>query len=357
MNLPATATTSADPSKTTSPAAVDRRFCLAPMMDCTDRHFRYFMRRITRRTLLYTEMVTTDAIEYGPRERLLAFDPVERPLALQLGGSDPDALGRCARLAAHLGFDEVNLNAGCPSERVKSGRFGACLMAEPGLVAHCMAAMIDACDLPVTIKTRIGIDHRDRYEDLLEFIEAVTEAGCRTVIVHARKAWLSGLSPKQNREIPPLRPDTVYRLKRDFPETEIVINGGIASIEEAIEHNHRVDGSMMGREAYRNPFLLADVDRRLFGETHPISTRSDIASQMIDYARGEIEKGTRLHSITRHLMGLFHATPGARRWRRYLSAEAPRRNDPKVIEEAAARSRYERSTGFDGFTQTIAHSR
>ncbi|MBF2760776.1 MAG: tRNA dihydrouridine(20/20a) synthase DusA [Ectothiorhodospiraceae bacterium AqS1] len=337
--------TSANPSMSVCPAAVDRRFCLAPMMDCTDRHFRYFMRLITRRTLLYTEMVTTDAIEYGPCERLLAFHPAERPLALQLGGCDPKALGRCARLAEDLGFDEVNLNAGCPSERVKSGRFGACLMAEPKLVADCMTAMLEACNLAVTIKTRIGIDHRDRYEDLSEFIQAITEVGCRTVIVHARKAWLSGLSPKQNREIPPLRPETVYRLKRDFPETEIVINGGIASIEEVTSHNRRVDGSMMGREAYRNPFSLADVDRRLFREmhskTHSIPTRREIALKMIDYAQEEIEKGTRLHSIARHILGLFHATPGARRWRRHLSTEAPRRNDPGVIEEALACARCE----------------
>ncbi len=326
----------AEPSHRAGRAPVDRRFCVAPMMDCTDRHYRYFMRLITRRTLLYTEMVSTDAIEYGPRERLLAFDSAERPLALQLGGSDPEALARCARIAAQAGFDEVNLNAGCPSDRVRSGRFGACLMAEPRRVAHCLGAMIEAGPLPVTIKTRIGIDHQDRYEDLLEFVEAVTEAGCRTVIVHARKAWLSGLSPKQNREIPPLRPDRVYRLKQDFPETEIVINGGIASIEQAIEHNRRVDGSMMGREAYRNPYSLVDVDRRLFGDAAAGQSRIEIAARMIDYARREIEKGTRLHSITRHLLGLFHATGGARRWRRYLSTEAPRRNDPEVIEEAAA---------------------
>ena len=314
--------------------ALDRRLSVAPMMDCTDRHFRYLMRLVTRHALLYTEMVTSAAILHGPRERLLEFNGDEHPIALQLGGSEPEELARCARLAAGRGFDEINLNVGCPSGRVRDGRFGACLMAEPGRVARCVEAMIAACGLPVTVKTRIGIDHRDRYEDLAGFVSALAAAGCRTVIVHARKAWLSGLSPKENREVPPLRYDVVYRLKTDFPALEIVVNGGIASVGEVLAHNARVDGSMMGREAYRNPFTLADADRRVFGSAEPAPHRVEVAERMLAYARREIGRGTRLGRVTRHMLGLFHATNGARRWRRHLSTEAPRRNDAAVIGEA-----------------------
>ena len=321
----------------TGGAALDRRLSVAPMMDRTDRHFRYLMRLVTRHALLYTEMVTSGAILHGPRERLLEFSGDEHPLALQLGGSEPGELARCARLAAERGFGEINLNVGCPSGRVRSGRFGACLMAEPGRVAHCVEAMIAACDLPVTVKTRIGIDHRDRYEDLAGFASAIAAAGCRAVIVHARKAWLSGLSPKENREIPPLRHDVVYRLKTDFPGLEIVVNGGIVSIGEVLEHNTRVDGSMMGREAYRNPFALAGADRCIFGSTTPAPHRVEVAERMLAYAQREVGRGTRLGHVTRHMLGLFHATSGARRWRRYLSTEAPRRNDTAVIGEALRR--------------------
>ena len=235
------------------------------MMDCTDRHFRYLVRLVTRHTLLYTEMVTSAALVHGRQDHLLDFAEEEHPIALQLGGSDPQELGRCVRLAADRGFDEINLNVGCPSDRVRKGRFGACLMAEPEVVAACVEAMIGAGGLPVTVKTRIGIDDRDRYEDLAEFVEAIAAAGCRTAIIHARKAWLSGLSPKENREIPPLRYDVVYRLKEDFPALEIIVNGGITSLDEAVAHGERVDGAMMGREAYRNPFVLAQADRRVFG--------------------------------------------------------------------------------------------
>ena len=304
------------------------------MMDCTDRHFRYLMRLITRHALLYTEMVTSGAILHGPRERLLEFHRHEHPLALQLGGSEPVDLARCARLAGERGFDEINLNVGCPSGRVRDGRFGACLMAEPARVARCVEAMGAAGGLPVTVKTRIGIDHRDRYEDLAGFVATVAAAGCRTVIIHARKAWLSGLSPKENREVPPLRYGLVYRLKRDFPSLEIVINGGIASIDEVLAHNARVDGSMMGREAYRNPFVLADADRRVFGAGTPAPARVEVAERMLAYARREIVRGTRLGRVTRHMLGLFHATGGARRWRRHLSTEAPHHNDAAVIGEA-----------------------
>ena len=317
------------------PGPIDRRLSVAPMMDCTDRHFRYLIRLVTRHTLLYTEMVTSAALVHGRRDHLLDFVEEEHPIALQLGGSDFGELARCARFAADRGFDEINLNVGCPSDRVRRGRFGACLMAEPDVVARCVEAMIAAGGLPVTVKTRIGIDDRDRYEDLVEFVESIAAAGCRTVIVHARKAWLSGLSPKENREIPPLRYDVVYRLKSDFPALEIIVNGGIASLDEAVAHNGRVDGSMMGREAYRNPFVLAEADHRVFGTVAATTPdRIEVAGRMGAYARREVELGARLHHVTRHMLGLFHATSGARRWRRHLSTEAAHRNDAAVIDEA-----------------------
>ncbi len=317
----------------TSP--IDRRLSVAPMMDCTDRHFRYLVRLVTRHTLLYTEMVTSAALVHGRREHLLDFSEEEHPIALQLGGSDPAALARCARFAADRGFDEINLNVGCPSDRVRNGRFGACLMAEPEVVARCVETMASAGGLPVTVKTRIGIDDRDRYEDLRGFVETVAAAGCRTIIIHARKAWLSGLSPKENREIPPLRYDVVYRLKADFPDLEVIVNGGITSLDEVAAHNRRVDGAMMGREAYRNPFVLADADRRMFGAgTATAPDRQEVAGRMLAYAHRAVERGARLHHVTRHMLGLFHATSGARRWRRHLSTEAACRNDAAVIAEA-----------------------
>jgi len=318
-----------------SDAPIDRRLSVAPMMDCTDRHFRYLVRLVTRHALLYTEMVTSAALVHGDREHLLEFSEIEHPVALQLGGSDPAELARCARFAAERGYDEVNLNVGCPSRRVRRGRFGACLMAEPDLVARCVAAMRASSRLPVTVKTRIGIDDRDRYAHLTEFVEKIAAAGCRTVIVHARKAWLSGLSPKENREIPPLRYDVVYRLKEDFPALEVIINGGIVSLDEAVAHSARVDGTMVGREAYRNPFALAEADRRMFGATAATPPdRRGVAERMLAYAHREIGRGTRLHHVTRHMLGLFHATSGARRWRRHLSTEAARRDDAGVIREA-----------------------
>ncbi len=317
------------------PGPIDRRLSVAPMMDCTDRHFRYLIRLVTRHTLLYTEMVTSAALVHGRRDHLLDFAEEEHPIALQLGGSDFGELARCARFAADRGFDEINLNVGCPSDRVRRGRFGACLMAEPDVVARCVDAMIAAGGLPVTVKTRIGIDDRDRYEDLVEFVDSIAAAGCRTVIVHARKAWLCGLSPKENREIPPLRYDVVYRLKRHFPALEIIVNGGIASLDEAVAHNGHVDGSMMGREAYRNPFVLAEADRRVFGAGAATTPdRIEVAGRMGAYARREVEHGAPLHHVTRHMLGLFHATSGARRWRRHLSTEAAHRNDAAVINEA-----------------------
>ena len=320
----------------TQGAPIDRRLSVAPMMDCTDRHFRYLIRLVTRHTLLYTEMVTSAALVHGRRDHLLDFSDEEHPIALQLGGSDPGELARCARFAADRGFDEINLNVGCPSDRVRNGRFGACLMAEPEVVAHCVEAMLSAgSGLPVTVKTRIGIDDRDCYEDLAGFVETIAAAGCRTVIVHARKAWLSGLSPKENREIPPLRYDVVYRLKEDFPALEIILNGAITSLRDAIVHNGLVDGAMMGREAYRNPFLLADADHRIFGSGNAAPPdRIEVATRMLAYARREVGRGTRLHHVTRHMLGLFHATKGARGWRRHLSIEGARRSDAAVIAEA-----------------------
>ena len=320
----------------TQGAPLDRRLSVAPMMDCTDRHFRFLVRLVTRNALLYTEMVTSAALVHGQRNHLLDFSEEEHPVALQIGGSDPGELARCARFAADRGFDEINLNVGCPSDRVRSGRFGACLMAEPDVVARCVEAMLSAGDgLPVTVKTRIGIDDRDRYDDLAGFVEAIAAAGCRTVVVHARKAWLSGLSPKENREIPPLRYDVVYRLKEDFPALEVIINGGITSLRDAIVHNARVDGTMMGREAYRNPFVLADADHRMFGSRNAAPPdRIEVATRMLAYARHEVGRGARLHHVTRHMLGLFHATKGARGWRRHLSTEGARRNDAAVIAEA-----------------------
>ncbi len=305
------------------------------MLDWTDRHCRYFLRQISARTLLYTEMVTTGALLFGDLERYLRFHPAEHPLALQLGGSDPEALVQCTQLAAAWGYDEVNLNVGCPSDRVQSGRFGACLMAEPSLVAECVAAMRTATTLPVTVKHRIGIDNRDSYEALCDFVDKVSGAGCGTFIVHARKAWLQGLSPKENREIPPLRYDVVHRLKQDFPRLEIVINGGIRSLEAALAQLSAVDGVMIGREAYENPWLLAEADHRIFGEAAQPMDRDEVARRMMTYAADQADAGTPLQHITRHILGLYHAQPGGRHWRRYLSEHAHRRNaGPGVIAAA-----------------------
>jgi tRNA-dihydrouridine synthase A len=292
------------------------------MLEWSDRHFRYFLRLISRHVLLYTEMVTTAAILRGDRARLLKFHPLENPLAIQLGGSDPAALAECATIAEDLGFAEVNLNVGCPSDRVQNGRFGACLMAEPELVAECMAAMKAATALPVTVKTRIGIDDRDSYEELAHFVGTVADSGCRTFIIHARKAWLKGLSPKENREIPPLRYDVARRLKQDFPVLDIVLNGGVASLDEAASHLQDFDGVMIGRAVYHNPYLLADADRFLFGDDHPLPSRHQVLDAFIPYVEEELAQGTRLQAIARHILGLFHGAPGGRLWRRHLSEDA-----------------------------------
>jgi tRNA-dihydrouridine synthase A len=305
------------------------------MLDWTDRHCRYFLRLLSRHSWLYTEMVTTGAILHGDRERLLGFAGAEQPVALQLGGSDPDELARCARLGAQRGYAEINLNVGCPSDRVQSGRFGACLMAEPVLVAEGVAAMAAAVDIPVTVKCRIGIDAQEDYAIFAAFIDTVAAAGCRTFIIHARKAWLQGLSPKENRDIPPLRYDWVYRLKVERPDLEIILNGGIRRLEEAEEHLVQVDGVMLGREVYHNPWLLAEVDGRLYGDGHPLADRLAIAQAMFPYIEAQLAQGVHLKHITRHLLGLFQGQPGARAWRRHLSENAHRPGaDLRVVEVA-----------------------
>jgi tRNA-dihydrouridine synthase A len=299
-----------------------RTISVAPMMGWTDRHARYFLRLITRHTLLYTEMVTTGAILHGHREQLLKYHPAEHPLALQLGGSDPAELAECALIAEDYGFDEINLNVGCPSDRVQSGRFGACLMAEPSLVAECVAAMISRVKIPVTVKCRIGIDDMEEYAGLAHFVDTVADTGCDTFIVHARKAWLQGLSPKQNRDIPPLRYDLVHQLKQERPKLNIVINGGIKTIDEVSQQLLHVDGVMLGREAYHNPWLLAEVDREFYSNQQELITREQVIESLLSYIDDEMVRGTRLHAITRHIYGLFVGCPGARAWRRELSTSA-----------------------------------
>jgi tRNA-dihydrouridine synthase A len=322
-------------SRKRMPCGPDRRFCVAPMMDITDRHLRYLLRLISKRALLYTEMITTGALLYGDRRRFLRFHRAEHPLALQLGGSDANAMAECSRLAAEAGFDELNINVGCPSGRVKSGRFGACLMAEPEVVAACVAAMTAASPIPVTVKTRIGIDHQDSFESLLAFVDTVAGAGCQTFIVHARKAWLNGLSPKQNRELPPLRYELVARLKRERPHLEIVLNGGICSLDEAEQHLEVVDGVMVGREVYRNPFVLADVDRRIFGEPPRTRSAEDVVLDYLPYVQSELKQGLPLTRLARHLIPLFTGVPGSKSYRRVLSEDARQPGAGTDVIEAA----------------------
>jgi tRNA-dihydrouridine synthase A len=299
-------------------------FSVAPMMDWTDRHCRVFHRLMTRHGRLYTEMLTTGAILHGDRQRLLAFDAAEHPVALQLGGSDPQELAAAAKIGEDFGYDEINLNVGCPSDRVKDGRFGACLMAEPALVAAGVAAMKAAVAIPVTVKCRIGIDDQDPEVALDGLAQAVVAAGADALVVHARKAWLSGLSPKQNRDIPPLDYDRVYRLKASMPNTPIIINGGIASLAEAKQHLVHVDGVMLGRAAYQEPWRLLNVDHELFGEAAPFATMKDVFEAMTPYIERELAAGTRLHSIARHFVGAFHGVPGARAFRRHLAEHGVR---------------------------------
>lgn len=306
-----------------------RRLSVAPMLDWTDRHYRYFARQITRHTWLYTEMVTTGALLNGDVARHLRFDEAEHPIALQLGGSEPAELAACAKLAAEWGYDEVNLNVGCPSERVQKGAFGACLMAEPKLVSDCVKAMRDAVDIDVTVKHRIGIDQIEHYDYLREFVDTVAEAGCRTFIVHARNAILKGLSPKENREIPPLKYDYVYRLKRERPDLEILINGGVKTNAEIAEHLKHVDGVMVGREAYHNPWLMADWDALFYGDEAAGPERAAVVDAMMPYVTERLGDGSNVRHIARHILGLFQGLPGARNWRRMLS-------DSKLLDGADA---------------------
>jgi len=313
------------------------RLSVAPMLDWTNRDFRYFLRLISKHCLLYTEMVTTGALIYGQRERFLGHDVSEYPLALQLGGSDPDALAQCAKLGEDAGYSEINLNVGCPSDRVQSGLFGACLMAEPKLVAEGVAAMRAETNIPITVKTRLGIDELDSYEFLTDFIRQVSDAGCDIFILHARKAWLQGLSPKENRDVPPLDYSRVYQIKKDFPELHIDINGGIQTLEQAQDHLNYVDGVMMGRAIYHNPYLLAEADQLLFDDQHAILSRHDIIRSMLPYIEQRMSEGRPVKSITRHLLGLFQGQKGAKAWRRYLSEHAHLKGAGlEVIEHALA---------------------
>lgn len=300
---------------------------VAPMMKRTDRHFRYLMRQITRHTLLYTEMVPAGAIVHRPeaRERFLGFDQVEHPISLQVGGSDPAVLAECARIAEDFGYDEINLNVGCPSDRVKTGHFGACLMAEPDTVARAIEAMMGATKIEVTVKHRIGIDDIDSYDDMLRFVDTVAATGCRRFSVHARKAWLQGLSPEQNRNVPPLRHEEVYRLKEERPNLIIETNGGIKTLDETARHLEHVDAVMIGRAAYDDPYLFADVDRRFYGDDSPVPSRHEIVERLFDYAEYCMkERGCRLGHLSRHFLQIFAGQPGARRWRRHLSDNAHR---------------------------------
>jgi len=292
-------------------------------MDWTDRHCRYLLRLISPSVLLYTEMVTAAAILHGDRERLLAFDPAEHPLALQLGGSDPREMAAVARIAEDLGYDEVNMNVGCPSDRVQSGRFGACLMAEPGLVADCVAAMSGAVTIPVTVKSRIGIDDHEDYGFLRDFVDAVAAAGCRVFIIHARKAVLAGLSPKQNREVPPLRYEFVHRIKQDFPQLAVILNGGIRSLDHARDELAVLDGVMIGREAYHNPWILTGFEQEIL-DGQPPANRASVVGGWMPYVQAQLDAGQKLSSMTRHALGLYAGQPGARAWRRVLSEQAPR---------------------------------
>jgi tRNA-dihydrouridine synthase A len=319
------------------PMARGELFAVAPMMDWTDRHCRFFHRVLTRHSVLYTEMVTARAIKHGGRAKLLDFDAREQPLVLQLGGSEPDVLAEAARIGEEWGYSEINLNVGCPSDRVQGGHFGACLMAEPKLVADCFVAMQAAVKIPVTVKCRIGIDEQDEDADLQRFVETVAAAGCKTFIVHARKAWLHGLSPKENREVPPLNHERVYRLKRSRPDLAIIINGGIASVKDGLAHLAHVDGVMLGRVAYHHPWNLTEVDPLFADVVAPVATRRQAVEAMFPYIAEQLADGQPLHRITRHMLGLYHGQPGGRIWRQVLSTEAGRHGAGiDVLEKAVA---------------------
>jgi len=311
--------------------------CVAPMMDWTDRHCRYFHRLLSPHARLYTEMVTAPAVLHGDRARLLGFDPAEHPVALQLGGAEPRELAAAARVGADLGYDEVNLNVGCPSDRVQSGRFGACLMREPALVADCIAAMRAAVSIPVTVKCRLGVDEQDEYADLERFVETVRATGCSVFVVHARKAWLEGLSPKENREVPPLNYARVYRLKSEFPELTIVINGGVSSVADVSEHLRHVDGVMLGRTAYHEPYRLAEIEHAIYST--PLPERDIVLERMRPYVQAHLARGDRLQHISRHILGLYQGLPGARAYRRLLSECAHRDDASFAVVDAAIAAR------------------
>jgi tRNA-dihydrouridine synthase A len=318
-----------------APQQPDRRLSVAPMMDWTDRHCRAFHRVLTKGALLYTEMAVDKAVIFGDRDKLIGFEAAEHPVAIQLGGSDPADLAQASRIAEDFGYCEVNLNVGCPSDRVQSGRFGACLMKEPDLVAECVAAMREAVSVPVTVKCRIGVDEQDPQEALFGFVDTVRKAGITSFAVHARKAWLKGLSPKENRTIPPLDYDLVRRLKAERPELEIILNGGIETLDQGLAETQTLDGMMIGRAAYHDPFILAEADSRLFGRTDPVTSRLEAVEAYRPYMADRLAQGARLHDMTRHILGLFTGQPGARLWRRILSEKAPRRGaGMEVIDEA-----------------------
>jgi len=316
---------------------MNRRFCVAPMLDWSDRHQRMLMRIMSKHSLVYTEMVTTGALIHGDAQRYLKYDQAEHPVALQLGGSDPKAMALCAKMAEDVGYDEVNINVGCPSDRVQNGSFGACLMAEPELVAENYAAMQDVVDIPVTVKNRLAIDDMEEEETLRRFLAIVSAAGCKTFIVHARKAWLKGLSPKQNRDVPPLNYELVYQMKREFPDVEIIINGGVDSIDACKTHLSHVDGVMMGREAYHNPYIMTHIDAQLYAENHSQKSRMDVLDAYKEYMQKQMSEGVYLKSMSRHLLGLFTGEVGAKAWRRYISENAHKEGAGiEVIETAAA---------------------
>ncbi|MFK7986815.1 MAG: tRNA dihydrouridine(20/20a) synthase DusA [Sandaracinaceae bacterium] len=320
------------------PRATEMPLSVAPMMDRTDRHYRFFVRQITRRTLLYTEMVTTGALVHGDRAHHLDYDEEEHPIALQLGGDDPEALAECAKMGEDWGYDEININVGCPSDRVQRGCFGVSLMGRPERVAECVAAMRRRVDVPVTVKHRIGFDDIDRYEDMLRFVDIVAEAESDRFTVHARKAWLEGLSPKQNRNVPPLRYDEVHRLKRERPHLFVEINGGIKTLDQVAEQLEHVDAVMLGRAAYDDPYLFADADRRFFDDDRDVPSRHEVIERMVDYADRWVKDGGRLHHATRHLMNLFSGMPGARAFRRHLAENATRKGaGADVLREALAK--------------------
>ncbi|GGK57919.1 tRNA dihydrouridine(20/20a) synthase DusA [Amphritea balenae] len=320
-----------------SSAPLKRTFCVAPMMEWTDRHCRYFHRLISQNAVLYTEMVTTGALIHGDNERFLRFNPEEQPVALQLGGSNPEDLTRCTRMAEDFGYNEVNLNVGCPSDRVQNNMIGACLMAHPQLVAECLYKMQQAVAIPVTVKHRLGIDDMDSYEQLYQFVATVSESGCKTFIIHARKAILKGLSPKENRDIPPLKYEWAYKIKQEFPDLEILINGGIKTLEECRTHLQHTDGVMVGREAYHNPYMMAEVDA-LYNPDAATKSRIEIIEQMYPYIEEQLRQGVFLGHMTRHLLGLFHAQRGGRQFRRYLSENAHRTGaDVDVLKQAVAK--------------------